>query len=72
VVSTVPIEIRDGPSIEIEDLRGVVEGVNEQLRAIHANPAAAMSIFELLDFRMMSGLVGEALVTAIARQGLRV
>jgi hypothetical protein len=70
VVSSEPIVVPKGPTILVTDLREVVERVNAKFRALHAHKGQLFSVFEVLDFRMMSGLVGEALGTELAGAGL--
>ncbi len=66
VVSKAPIRIPTGPTIQIDTLRQVVDEVNGKLRMIHGHRGLLLNFFEVVDFRMLSGLVGEVLVSALA------
>ncbi len=64
VIDASPIILSDSFTIEIGQVARSVERVNEKFRErkIKTNEIA-LNVFEVIDFRMISGLVGEALVT---------
>lgn len=64
-----PIVLTSGSQLEIEILANSINSVNAQLRDLEKrSEAMALNIFKAIDFRMLSGLLGESLVTTLAVQ----
>lgn len=62
-----PIILTDGFVLEVEFIAQSVERVNDKLRQLKLKTEKmALNVFEVIDFRMISGLIGEALVSDIS------
>lgn len=63
-----PIELHGGASVSIDEVYAAVTETNAKLRSLERRTEEmAFNIFEAIDFRMLSGLVGETLVTELAK-----
>lgn len=62
-----PIELRGGAVVSIDEVYEAVKETNSKFRALERRTEEmAFNIFEAIDFRMLSGLVGETLVTELS------
>lgn len=67
VVEDDPIVLDSGLRLKVSEIRDAVDAVNSTLRQLaDTTSSIAFNIFEVLDFRMLSGMVGESLVSALA------
>lgn len=58
-------------SISAEDLRQVAIDVNAQLQAAAVKGLAGLEVFDIIDLRMLSGLMGELFAAALASRDSR-
>jgi hypothetical protein len=66
IVENVPIVLDTGLRVEVSQIRDAVDSVNSKLGQLaETTSSIAFNIFEVLDFRMLSGMVGESLVSAL-------
>lgn len=66
-VDDTPIVLASGLQVEVSEIRDAVDAVNSKLRQLaDTTSSIAFNIFEVLDFRMLSGMVGESLVSGMA------
>ncbi len=69
VISAEPIELEGGHRIEIDQIKEVVDTVNRRLRILRdKTQGMALNIFSVLDFRMLSGLIGEIYVSEFSNR----
>jgi hypothetical protein len=69
ICSDSPIVLSSGFALEIPKLRESIASTNTRFVELkRRTEAMALNIFETIDFRMLSGLVGGTLITAIAAQ----
>ncbi|MBA7501608.1 hypothetical protein ES706_00181 [subsurface metagenome] len=62
-----PIILADGFALEVEIIAQSVERVNNKFRQLKLKTEKmALNVFEIIDFRMISGLIGETLVSDIS------
>ena len=67
VVDESPIVLPSGLTLEVPTVMKAVEAANEKFRAIaDTTSTIAFNVFEVLDFRMLSGTVGESFVSTMA------
>jgi hypothetical protein len=67
VIDGSPIALANGFALEISSVERSVERVNEKFRELKSRTKEmALNVFEVIDFRMISGLVGEVLVSEIS------
>jgi hypothetical protein len=66
-INASPIILTDGFALEISFISQSVERVNDKFRQLKLKTKEmALNVFEIIDFRMISGLVGEVLVSDIS------
>jgi len=67
VIDGSPIVLADGFALEISSVEKSIERVNDKFRELKSRTKEmALNVFEVIDFRMISGLVGEVLVSDIS------
>ena len=67
VIDSTPISIQDNLSLDISFISKAVQEVNRKFRQLKSKTESmALNVFEAIDFRMISGLVGESLVSTIS------
>ena len=67
VIDSSPISIQDYLFLDIDFVLNAVQHVNSKFRQLKLKTESmALNVFEAIDFRMMSGLVGESLVSTIS------
>lgn len=67
VIDNSPIVLPSSLKLDIADIHSAVDSVNGKLRLLaDTTSTIAFNIFEVLDFRMLSGMVGESLVSTLA------
>ena len=67
IASKSAIQLNSGFKLEVEILKNAVEHVNSQFSDLEERTEKmALNIFEVIDFRMLSGLLGETLVSTLS------
>ena len=67
IIDESPIVLSGGHAVEMEFVAQSVECVNNKFRQLREKTIEmSLNIFEVIDFRMLSGLVGESLVSAMS------
>ena len=67
VIDSSPISIKDNLSLDIGFISNTVHHVNSKFSQLKLKTESmALNVFEVIDFRMLSGFVGESLVSAIS------
>jgi hypothetical protein len=68
VVSNEPLPLAVGQAVSVVEVQAALNAVNEQLVLLQtATRSLAFDVFEALDFRMLSGLIGEMAVSKLAQ-----
>jgi len=68
VINRDPIVLTDGFNIEIDAIKTAIDNVNEKFRILKLKTVSmSLNIFEIIDFRMVSGLIGEALAVEFCK-----
>lgn len=68
ITSDAEIVIQGGPSIPVSVIHRACTNANEVFRKLRECQSASVDIFEIIDFRMLSGLVGEVAIGMIAQE----
>src|SRR3954463_1933886 len=67
IVDDTPIVLPSGQTLEISTVLDAVDAANVKFVAIaETTSTIAFNIFKVLDFRMLSGMVGESFVSTMA------
>jgi hypothetical protein len=67
VIDSSPIKLKDGFTLEVDFVAKSVERVNDKFQQLkQRTEKMALNVFEVIDFRTISALVGEVLVSSIS------
>ena len=68
VINRSQITVLHGPTLDISFLANAVDQVNEKLRRLRERTESMeLNVFQVIDFRMLSGLIGETLVSELSK-----